>query len=207
MLEHIHWLGAGGFAILGTTHIYINPRRIARPPRPADVILIGHSSYEFCSTADIDKLRNNDTIVITSPSASTQTNAKVVLRPWQSTAAGQACVKGMPIVAPSNGAYKDSSSGDLGFVISTQLYDIYYTGQTSSLASATSLRPDIMIVPIDDANGLTTSELTSALREMRPRWVIPFRWSIGRRVTHYDVDALSRELGSATEIVLLEPAA
>ncbi len=163
MLETIHWHGAGSIALLNGLHIYINPRRVARPSRPADAILIGSAQYDHCSPADIDKLRGEHTRLIVSESAAALLPGAEVLRPWQSTTLGSACIKGVPVDAP----------GDLGFIVSSARYDVYYTGRTTALPTCTALHPDVIILPIDGDHALND---LSALHTMRPRWIVPYGW-------------------------------
>lgn len=202
MLDMIRWHGGASFAILNGTHIYINPRRIVRPDRPADIIIIGSGHYEHCSSADIDKIRAPHTLIVASPSAANHIDANVVLRPFQSTSLGRACVKGVPLYQ-SNGM--PDPSGDLGFVVSTSLYDIYYTGQTSALPEASSLHPDVVIMPITGANSLNHDTAAAAVRQMRPRWVIPFGWNTVGRTGRVEAQSFASVLGTASEVITLDP--
>ncbi|MEO8396574.1 MAG: MBL fold metallo-hydrolase, partial [Chloroflexota bacterium] len=120
MIDQIQWLGHSSFAILGDPLIYINPRRVTRIPRPADAILISNEHYEYCSTADIEKLRGPNTQIIASGRAAQMIENCTVLRPWQSISVGRACIKGIPAYSPRLGSLDE---GGLGFVISVNYFD------------------------------------------------------------------------------------
>lgn len=202
MLETIRWHGAGSFAILNGTHIYINPRKIVRPERPADVILISSGQYDHCSQADIDKLRGDDTRIIASPSAANMIAADVVLRPYQSTSTARACIKAMPIYRATG---LPDESGDLGFVISTSKYDVYYTGRTNALPDAKTLHADIVIMPISGENTPSHDSAAAALRDMRARWVVPYGWSGVGRAVRAEAQSFATLLDPSVEVLVLEP--
>jgi L-ascorbate metabolism protein UlaG (beta-lactamase superfamily) len=201
MIEQIQWLGHGSFAILSEPLIYINPWRVTQVTRPADIILISHDHYEYCSQADITKLRGPKTQVIAHQSAAAQIENCTVLRPWQSIAAGRACIKGVPAYSLRHGSTDDG----LGFVISLNYFDIYYAGHSGVIPEMTSLRPDIAILPIDGNGTLTASEAAQVTSQMRPRWVIPCNWGFNASGTNrVDAQIFAREVGSAAQVVLPE---
>ncbi|MBL8131975.1 MAG: MBL fold metallo-hydrolase [Anaerolineae bacterium] len=202
MLESIRWHGAASFAILNDVHIYINPRRIVRPERPADIILISSSSYDCCSASDIDKLRGEQTRLFVSPSAQALVEGGTMLRAWQSATTDRACIKAVPIYR-ADGAANDS--GDVGFVISTRQHDVYYAGKTEALPDSASVRPDIIILPIGAEGGMSSAAASAALRQMRPRWVIPYGWQGVGRAGRAEAQEFADTLDPAQQAIILDP--
>lgn len=204
MIDQIQWLGHGSFAILGDPLIYINPRRVTRIARPADVILVGHDHYEYCSLADIEKLRGPQTLVIASASAAPHIENCTVLRPWQSIGVGRACIKGIPAYSPRFGSVE---SGGLGFVISVNYFDIYYAGHTGVIPEMASLHPDIAILPIDGNGTMTASEAAQVAAQMSPKWAIPCNWGYNAGGTNrVDAQIFAREVGASAQVILPTPA-
>ncbi|HVU11976.1 MAG TPA: MBL fold metallo-hydrolase [Phototrophicaceae bacterium] len=200
MIDQIQWLGHGSFVILGDPLIYINPRRVARVARPADAILIGSDHYEYCSQADIAKLRGPNTQVIVSAQAAKHVENSTVLRPWQSISVGRACIKGIPAYTPHLGS---PDEGGLGFVISVNFFDIYYAGHTGIIPEMASLRPDIAILPIDGSGTMSASEAAQVVAQMRPKWVIPCNWGFSISGTNrVDAQIFAREVGDHAQVVL-----
>jgi L-ascorbate metabolism protein UlaG (beta-lactamase superfamily) len=200
MIEHIRWLGHGSFAIFSDPLIYINPWRVTRLSRPADLILIGHEHYEYCSPADIEKVRGPNTQIVASPRAAEHLDGCTVLRPWQSIAVGRACIKAIPAYSPRRGTPDD---GRIGFVISLNYFDIYYAGHTGMIPEMAALRPDIAILPIDGDTTMTASEAAQAAVQMRPRWAIPCNWGFSASGTNrVDAQIFAREVGENIEVVL-----
>lgn len=205
MLECIHWSGHSSFFIDSTLKIYINPWRIAQPSTPADLILISHYDYNTCSPADIDKIRTDDTQIITTAQIAAEIAGCMVLRPWQSVTVGRAGIKAVP-------AYDPDASFDaeerLGFVISLNYYDIYFAGNTQIIPEMRRIQPDIAILPVGGDGAMTASDAARAATELRPRWAIPCNWSYRTGgVTQLDAQRFAEETGTQTEVVLLPPVA
>lgn len=205
MIDRIQWLGHGSFVIQGSPLIYINPWRITRTDCPADVILVSHERYDHCSLADIDKLRGEHTVVIGSERVAKEIQGCRVLLPWQSIAVDRACVKAVPAYSVDNPRHSRNDSG-LGFVISLNYYDIYYAGDTGVIPEMESIRPDIAILPIDGASTMTPQQAAQVTKQMSPRWVIPCNWGAGSgSANRVDAQLFEREVGSASEVLLLTP--
>ena len=60
----LKWLGHSSFKI--GKDIYIDPFQISDSDK-ASVILITHSHYDHCSIKDLEKITNNNTVIITVP--------------------------------------------------------------------------------------------------------------------------------------------
>lgn len=199
MIDQIQWLGHSTFAILGEPLIYINPWRVTRTSRPADVILISNEHYDYCSLADIEKLRGPNTQVIASPRAAAMIENCTVLRAWQSIGIGRACIKGIPAYSPRHGSVDDG----LGFVISVNYFDIYYAGHSGVIPEMASIHPDIAILPIDDNGTMSASEAAQVTTQMSPRWVIPCNWGFNASGTNrVDAQIFAREVGTHAQVVM-----
>jgi L-ascorbate metabolism protein UlaG (beta-lactamase superfamily) len=201
MIDQIQWLGHGSFVIGETPQIYINPWRVTRADRPADVILVSHDHYDHCSPVDIQKLRGPDTLVIGNEKVAREVPDCLVLRPWQSLNINRACIKAVPAYSTTSTRHPHTDGG-LGFVISVNFYDIYYAGDTEIIPEMARIHPDIAILPIDGSGTMTASEATQAVRQMRPRWVIPCNWGT-RGATRLEAQMFSNLVGNEAEVVLL----
>jgi L-ascorbate metabolism protein UlaG (beta-lactamase superfamily) len=205
MIDRIQWLGHSSFVIQGPPLVYIDPWRVARSTFHADVILISSDLYDRCSLADIDKLRGPDTLVIGSEAVARQVDNCTVLRPWQSLTFDRAAIKAVPAYLPDSGGLAAGSG--LGFVISINLYDIYYAGPTHIIPEMNALRPDIAILPIDGRGTLSVADAAQVIQQMRPRWVFPANWgAYGEGAARSDALALQRLTAGQTEVIIPTPA-
>lgn len=203
MIEKIQWLGHGSFVIQGPPLIYINPWRVTRTVFHADVILVSHDHYEHCSLADIDKLRGSETKIIGNERVAKQIADCIVLRPWQTVNIDRASIKAVPAYSTTDFRHP-LSDGGLGFVISLNYYDIYYAGDTQEIPEMRLIRPDIAILPIDNAGTLSVDEAAQVTRKMRPKWVIPSNWGpVGDSVSKIDVQEFKEKVGEASEVIIL----
>ena len=203
MIDRIQWLGHGSFIIQGPPLIYINPWRIAKSVFHADIILITHDHYDHCSSPDVEKLRGPHTIVIGNERVAQEIPDCMVMRPWQSQTIDRACIKAVPAYTHERGQ-PPRADGGLGFIISLNLYDIYYAGDTQFVPELEQIHPDIAILPIDGNGAMNVQEAVSAVRHMHPRWVIPCNWGrTGEGATRLDAIAFRSEVEKDTEVVLL----
>src|SRR5690606_29303173 len=129
-----------------------------------------------------------------------------ILRAWQSMIVDRACIKGVPAYSPNDWRHP-LDSGGLGFVISMNLYDVYYAGDTQLIPEMASLHPDVAILPIDGRGTMKVDDAVQAVRQMRPRWVIPSNWGAGSEgASRLDAMAFKREAEQHTEVVILPQA-
>lgn len=202
MIKRIQWLGHGSFIITGTPLIYINPWRVVKETTPADLILVGHDHYEHCSPADIQKLRGEDTQVITNQAVAEQIDHCTVLRPWHTLNVGKASIKAVPAYS-ENALHHPLKAGGLGFIISIDFYDIYYAGDTGKIPEMNNLRPDIAILPIDGNDTLTIDDAVDVVKNMRPRWVFPSNWNTtGNVVGLQEAQEFKDKVGNRAEVIL-----
>jgi L-ascorbate metabolism protein UlaG (beta-lactamase superfamily) len=203
MIDRIQWLGHGSFVIQGPPLIYINPWRVARSVFHADIILISDNDFQHCSPADIDKLRGPDTHVIGSHHVTQDVPDCTVLRPWQSLTMDRASIKAVPAYSPADRQHPADASG-LGFVISLNLYDIYYAGNTCTVPEMHRMQPDIAILPIDGRGNLNVDDAIAVVKAMRPRWVIPSHWGFLGSATQFDAQTLRDATRDIAEVLIPE---
>ena len=207
MIDSIQWLGHGSFAIGANTPdsplIYINPWRVTRTDRPADIILVSHDHYDHCSLGDIQKLRAPHTQVIGNEMAAQQIENCTVLRPWQSICINRVNIKAVPAYSPDDLRHC-ASQGGLGFVISINFYDIYYAGDTQLIPEMNRIHPDIAILPIDGNATMNSDQAAQAAILMGARWVIPCNWGSSiNSASRFDAQSLAAALQGKAEAVLL----
>ncbi len=203
MIENIRALGHGGFIIQDNPIIYINPWKVAQVTFLADVILVGHDHYDHFSSSDIDQLRSRQTMIIGNERVAQQYDGVTVLRELQYIKADRATIRGVPAYSPDDIRHPKEEGG-LGFIISLNLYDIYYTGDTQWIPEMDNIRPDILILPIDADGTFSPETAAEAVIKMRPRWVIPCNWGVsGEGATLREAETFKRLVGDNAEVRLL----
>jgi L-ascorbate metabolism protein UlaG (beta-lactamase superfamily) len=203
MLDAIKWLGHGSFMIEGSPLIYIDPWKVVKNVFFPDVILISHDHYDHFSIADITKLRSTETLIIGNPAIVDQVEGATLLRPWQSISVGNASIKAVPAYTPDSPHHPIEANG-LGFVISVNLYDIYYAGDTGIIPEMDMIQPDIAILPIDGNGTLTVEQAAQIIRKMRPRYVFPSNVGSPDGASLMDAKQLRELVLDYTEVILPE---
>ncbi|KXK51532.1 MAG: hypothetical protein DWB44_03865 [Chloroflexi bacterium] len=193
MIDQIQWLGYGGFIIHGPPLIYINPWRLSRITFTADVILIGHGHFEHFSPSDIEKVRGPDTLVLTNAEVASQLPGAEVLREFQSRVVDRARITALPAYSTSSAVHARENGG-LGFLISVNLFDVLYAGDTEVTPEMQRVSPDIAILPIDGNGTMSVEVAAQYVVETRPRYVIPCNWGAGG-ITAADVDRFKTLVG------------
>jgi L-ascorbate metabolism protein UlaG (beta-lactamase superfamily) len=202
MIEQIQWLGHGSFLIQSDPIIYVNPWRVIRTAFLADVILVTHDHYDHCSVGDVEKLKGPNTQIIGNARVAEQIDGVRILRPWHSMTLGKASIKAVPAYSPEDVRHPESDGG-LGFVISTNFYDIYYAGDTKRIKEMELIHPDIAILPIDNDGTLSVDEAVDVVKLLRPRWVFPSNWGArGEGVTRVEAEDFKRKVGGNAEVIL-----
>ena len=197
LIDRIRWQGHGSFTIETAPFIQIAPWRVVKRDAPPDVILIGHDYYTLCSPADVAKIRGQNTVVIGSESVARIIPGTTVLREWQSYSIDRASIKAIPAISQLD-------SYGLGFLISLDLYDIYYLGDSAINPEVAFLRPDIVMLPIDGYGSLSLTESLQLLEIMQPKWAIPYNWGgAGEEATQLDAQSFKSRAPDATEVLLL----
>ena len=202
MIDRIRWQGHGSFALEGKPLIQIAPWRVVKSDEPPDVILIGHDHFDHCSPADVEKIRGEDTVVIGSESAARVIPGVKVLREWQSISIERASITAIPAARRSMPA--SAADGRLGFLISLDLYDIYYVGESEVIPDVRHFKPDIILLPIDGYGRLSVEAGLELLDMMKPAWAIPYNWGgAGAEATELDAQSFRSRVTGTTEVLLL----
>ncbi len=202
MIDRIQWLGHGGFVIQGPPLIYINPWKVTRSTFLADIILIGHDHYEHFSLADINKLKSEDTQIISNESVAQQVDNVTILKPWHTLTVDRTAIKAVPAYHSTDMRHPPEAGG-LGFIISLNYHDIYYAGDTGIIPEMDRIRPDIAILPIDNNGTLSVEEAAQLVDEMRPRWAIPCNWgTVPDGATQYNAEEFRRLVAGRSDVVI-----
>lgn len=199
MIDRIRWQGHGSFAIEGQPYIQIAPWRVVKSDKAPDVILVGHDQFDHCSPADVEKIRGDSTVVIGSGSAARVIPEVEVLREWQSISIQRASITAIPAASRQS-----TGDGRLGFLISMDLYDIYYVGESEVIPDVRHFKPDIILLPIDGFGRLSVQAGLELVDMMKPAWAIPYNWGgAGAEATDLDAQSFRSRVTGATEVLLL----
>lgn len=179
MEPKIEWLGHDSFRITGDKKIYIDPWKITRAAHDADIVLITHDHYDHFVVEDIDKVRNDQTLVVGPEMlrGKIDGNIRIVKR------GDSLNVHGVPIevvtaynVHPDRQNFHPNQYGGVGYIITVNGKRIYHTGDTDPIPEMKDIRCDIMLVPVSGMYVCTADEAAEAVAMVKPKLVIPMHW-------------------------------
>jgi len=178
VLQNLQWLGHDAFLLqAGGKVIYFDPFQIPDSLPMADIICISHEHYDHCSPADLQKIRQGSTIVVTeSQSAAKLSGQTRILQP------GERCeISGIVIEAvPSynlNKKFHPRGNGWLGFVVTVDGVRIYHAGDSDFIPEMKSIRADIALLPVSGTYVMTAEEAVQAALAIQPKIAIPMHFA------------------------------
>lgn len=175
LVNQIHWLGHDGFRIDAPKTIYIDPFQIQPGPK-ADIILVTHAHHDHCSPEDIEKIRTEDTIIVTeSDSAAKLTGDIKVLKPSETlTLAG---IKIETVAAYNiDKKFHPKENGWLGFILETDDGRIYHSGDTDFIPEMEAIQTDVALLPVSGTYVMTAEEAVQAALAIKPGLAIPMHY-------------------------------
>lgn len=176
VLEHISWLGHDGFMIKadGKT-IIIDPYEVT-VSESADIILVTHSHYDHCSPEDIQKLRNDSTVIVTEKESARKLSGDVrVMKPGDVLE-----VEGVKIEAvPSyniNKKFHPRKKEWLGFIVTVAGCRVYHAGDTDLIDEMNDFDVDIALLPVSGTYVMTAEEAIEAAKRINPKVAVPMHY-------------------------------
>jgi L-ascorbate metabolism protein UlaG (beta-lactamase superfamily) len=201
-VEKIHWLGHDSFRVDGNKTVYFDPFQIEQGPR-ADLILISHDHFDHCSPEDVDKIRKEDTVIITEKNSAEKLKGDVrILNPGEKTE-----VEGVKIEAvPAYNTDKDfhpRKNGWLGFIVDMDGVKLYHAGDTDFIPEMKGLSVDIAFLPVSGTYVMTAEQAVAAAQAIRPKIAIPMHYGA---IVGEERDAVSFQsaLAGTVQVTLLQ---
>jgi L-ascorbate metabolism protein UlaG (beta-lactamase superfamily) len=186
MISNIHWLGHDSFRIQGDgLVIYIDPWRLGDGPQ-ADLILITHDHGDHCSPADVAKIQQEDTVIVTVSAAAAKLSGQIqVIEPGDDLTVKGVSIRAVPAYNVnkfrSPGVpYHPQDAGYVGFILTVEGTRIYHTGDTDLIPEMASIDVDIALLPVSGTYVMTVDEAVEAAATIQPQVAIPMH--VGRNI-------------------------
>lgn len=177
VLDNLRWLGHDGFCLVaGGKTIYFDPYEISDDCGPADIILVTHEHYDHCSLADIKKIRQKNTVLVTEKKAAAKAGGKtVVLAPGDRHE-----IDGIVIEAVwaynLDKKFHPREKNWVGFVVTVDGVRLYHAGDTDHIPEMKDIICDIAMLPVSGTYTMTAEEAAEAALEINPKVVIPMHY-------------------------------
>lgn len=172
MLEKIKWLGHSSILIEAEKIIYIDPWKLKGGPK-ADMILVSHSHYDHFSVEDIEKIRQEATVIVTTADVAAQLSGDVrVLKPGERTTVNGIMVEATPAYNITK-AFHPRAGQWIGFLVTVGGATIYYGGDTDVIPEMNNIKADIWILPVGGVYTMTVGEAAEIINAVRPEVAVP----------------------------------
>ena len=208
MLENIEVLCHSSIKINKGKVIYIDPFRITKNYNDADIIFITHDHYDHYSEEDIDKIKKQDTIIVTPKKLFTKILEKgfekdniITVEPNK-----KYNVKGINFeTIPAyniNKQFHPKENAWVGYIIELEGVKYYIAGDTDITPKNKEVKCDVAFVPVGGTFTMNYKEAAELVNEIKPKIAIPIHYGsiVG---TEQDAIDFSKLLNSDIECKIL----
>lgn len=182
MLENIEVLYHSSIRINKEKTIYIDPFKIDRNYNDADIVFITHDHYDHYSEEDIDKVINENTIIIIPEELLTKLlrkginkNAIITVEPNKNY-----MVQGIKFETISayntNKTFHPKENGWVGYIIIINGIRYYIAGDTDITEENKQVKCDVAFVPVGGTYTMDFKEAASLINEIKPKIAIPIHY-------------------------------
>jgi L-ascorbate metabolism protein UlaG (beta-lactamase superfamily) len=175
----IKWFGHASFLIKGSKTIYIDPYVLPQNTEKADVILVTHDHYDHCDVENINKLKKEGTVIVTTTECSDKLSIENIktVKPGDSVS-----IDGIKVFATFAYNIKKPfhpKGRGVGFVVEMDGKKIYHAGDTDFVPEMRGLKYDkldVAILPIGGTYTMNLDEAVEATKTINPDYVIPMHF-------------------------------
>ena len=182
MLENVEVLYHSSIRITGNKIIYIDPFKINGNSDDADLIFITHDHYDHYSEEDIDKVRNENTIIIASQDLSPKLLKRGIKKDYiiGVEPSKKYTVQGInfeTIPAYNLGKlFHPKGNGWVGYVIDINGVNYYIAGDTDLTNESKNVKCDIAFVPVGGTYTMNYKEAAELINSIKPKIAVPIHY-------------------------------
>lgn len=182
MLNNIEVLYHSSIRINKEKTIYIDPFKIDRNYNDADIIFITHDHYDHYSEEDIDKVTNENTVIVIPEELLTKVlkkginkNAIITVEPNQ-----KYMVQGIKFeTVPAyniNKTFHPKENDWVGYVIELNDVKYYIAGDTDITEENKKVKCDVAFVPVGGTYTMDFKEAAQLVNEIQPKVAVPIHY-------------------------------
>lgn len=175
MTDNIHWLGHDTFKIVGEKVIYIDPFQIKKKDT-ADIILITHEHRDHCSSADVEKVSGEKTVIIATPDCAGKLSGDVrFMKPGDNITVDGISIEAVPAYN-TNKKFHPKGNNWIGYIFTLNGKRIYTAGDTDRIPEMKGIDVDIALLPVSGTYVMTAEEAVEAAIDINPKVAIPMHY-------------------------------
>lgn len=182
MLNNIEVLYHSSIRINKEKTIYIDPFKIDRNYNDADIIFITHDHYDHYSEEDIDKVINENTVIIIPEELLTKVlkkginkDAIVTVEPNKKYMVQGIKFETVPAYN-TNKTFHSKENGWVGYVIEINGIKYYIAGDTDITEENKKVKCDVAFVPVGGTYTMDFKEAAQLVNEIQPKVAVPIHY-------------------------------
>ena len=182
MLNNIEVLYHSSLRINKEKTIYIDPFKIDRNYNDADIIFITHDHYDHYSEEDIDKVINENTVIVIPEELLTKVLKKGINKDAIVTVEPNKkyMVQGIKFETVSayntNKTFHPKENGWVGYVIEINGIKYYIAGDTDITEENKKVKCDVAFVPVSGTYTMDFKEAAQLVNEIQPKVAVPIHY-------------------------------
>ena len=182
MLEYIEVLCHSSIKINKEKVIYIDPFKIDKNYNDADIVFITHDHYDHYSEEDIDKVINENTIIIIPEELLTKLlrkginkNAIITVEPNEKYVVQGIKFETIPAYN-TNKTFHPKENGWVGYSITLDDIRYYIAGDTDITEENRKVKCDVAFVPVGGTYTTDFKEAAQLINEIQPKIAVPIHY-------------------------------
>ena len=182
MLENIEVLYHSSIRISKNKVIYIDPFKIDKDYNDADIVFITHDHFDHYSEEDIDKVINENTIIIIPEELLTKLlrkginkNAIITVEPNEKYMVQGIKFETIPAYN-TNKTFHPKENGWVGYSITLDDIRYYIAGDTDITEENRKVKCDVAFVPVGGTYTIDFKEAAQLINEIQPKIAVPIHY-------------------------------
>ena len=182
MLENVEVLCHSSIKINKEKVIYIDPFKIEKNYNDADIVFITHDHYDHYSEEDIDKVINENTIIIIPAELLTKLlrkginkNAIITVEPNEKYMVQGIKFETIPAYN-TNKTFHPKENGWVGYIIEIKGVRYYIAGDTDITEENRRVKCDVAFVPVGGTYTTDFKEAAQLINEIQPKIAVPIHY-------------------------------
>ena len=182
MLNNIEVLYHSSIRINKEKTIYIDPFKIDRNYNDADIIFVTHDHYDHYSEEDIDKVINENTVIVKPEELLTKVlkkginkDAVVTVEPDKKYMVQGIKFETVPAYN-TNKTFHPKENGWVGYVIEINGIKYYIAGDTDITEENKKVKCDVAFVPVGGTYTMDFKEAAQLVNEIQPKVAVPIHY-------------------------------
>jgi L-ascorbate metabolism protein UlaG (beta-lactamase superfamily) len=186
----VQWLGHAGFLVSTEKKkkIYLDPYNLTGQPPSADIIFLTHSHYDHCSIGDLQKIIDDDTIIVLPADAQSKITRFEkslhikIIEPGQELEFRDFRVIAVPAYN-LHSSFHPKEEGWMGYVLKFGNVILYHAGDTDFIPEMQKLtgfgqenKLFIAMLPVGGRFTMNAEEAAGAAAVIKPNIAIPMHY-------------------------------